>query len=205
MNRLERFSTIFLIAGFCFFIMALLALGIAPALMTSGIPEDGGMPKEIPAEFQVYYKDLNEYHEALFLGRDIYIKEACWHCHSQYVRPVGGESMMYGAVSTPGEYENLLNRPQLFGTRRVGPDLTREAGKKSNDWHFAHLYDPRSTTPNSVMPGYTWYYDESTNPPTPKKEAIAVVAYLQQLGSWVKDGKRTVHDLNEVTLPPAEE
>lgn len=205
MNRLERFSTIFLIAGFFFFIMAVLALGIAPALMTSGIPEDGGMPKEIPAEFQVYYKDVAEYNEALFLGRDIYIKEACWHCHSQYVRPVGGESMYYGAVSTPGEYENLLNRPQLFGTRRVGPDLTREAGKRSNDWQFAHLYDPRSTTPNSVMPGYTWYFDESTTPPTPKKEAIAVVAYLQQLGSWVKDGKRTMHDLNEITLPPAQE
>lgn len=205
MNRLERFSTIFLIAGFFFFIMAVLALGIAPALMTSGIPEDGGMPREIPAEFQVYYKDVAEYNEALFLGRDIYIKEACWHCHSQYVRPVGGESMYYGAVSTPGEYENLLNRPQLFGTRRVGPDLTREAGKRSNDWQFAHLYDPRSTTPNSVMPGYTWYFDESTTPPTPKKEAIAVVAYLQQLGSWVKDGKRTMHDLNEITLPPAQE
>lgn len=205
MNRLEKFSSIFLVAGFTFFLVALIALGIAPALMTSAIPEDGGLPKEIPAEFKVYYKDLSEYHEALFIGRDIYIKEACWHCHSQYVRPVGSESMYYGAISTPGEYENLLNRPQLFGTRRVGPDLTREAGKRTNDWHFAHLYKPTNTTPGSVMPGYTWYFDTSKNPPEPKPEAVALVAYLQTLGSWVKDGKRTYHDLEEITLPPAKE
>lgn len=202
MNRLERFSTIFLIAGFFCFIIALGALGIAPALMTSGIPEDGGYPQEIPPEFKVYYKTLPDYHEALILGRDVYVKEACWHCHSQYVRPVGSESMYYGAVSTPGEYETELNRPQLFGTRRVGPDLTREAGKRTNDWHFAHLYDPKSTTPGSVMPGYTWYFDKTKNPPEPKPEAIAVVAYLQNLGSWVKDSNRSVHNLNEVTLPP---
>lgn len=205
MNRLERFSTIFLVAGFLFFIGALLALGIAPALMTSAIPEDGGLPQEVPSEFKVYYKDVKEYQAALFEGRDIYVKEACWHCHSQYVRPVGSESMYYGAVSTSGEYETLLNRPQLFGTRRVGPDLTREAGKRTNDWHFAHLYSPTSTTPHSVMPGYTWYFDKTQNPPKPKKEAVALVAYLQNLGSWVKDGKRTAHDLNEITMPPAKD
>lgn len=205
MNRLERFSSIIMVAGLIFFLMALGALGIAPAMMTSAIPEDGGLPQEIPEEFKVYYKDINEYQEALFVGRDIYIKEACWHCHSQYVRPVGSESMYYGAVSTPGEYETLLNRPQLFGTRRVGPDLTREGGKRTNDWHFAHLYDPRATTPGSVMPGYTWYFDESTNPPTPKPEAVALVAYLQNLGAWVKDSNRTTHNLNEITLPPAKD
>ena len=201
MNRLEKFSTVFLIGGVTFLLTALLSLGIAPALMTSAVPEDGGMPKEIPDEFKIYYKDLSSYHDGLREGRDIYIKEACWHCHSQYVRPVGSESMYYGAVSTPTEYETELNKPQLFGTRRVGPDLTREAGKRSNDWHFAHLYNPRFTSPGSVMPSYTWYFDEATTPPTPKKEAIALVAYLQNLGAWVKDGRRTVHDLNELTLP----
>lgn len=205
MNRLEKFSSIFLIAGLVFFLMALGALGIAPAIMTSGIPEDGGLPKEIPQDFKVYYKTINEYHDALFTGRDIYVKEACWHCHSQYVRPVGSESMYYGAISTPGEYETLLNRPQLFGTRRVGPDLSREGGKRTNDWHFAHLYKPASTTPGSVMPGYTWYFDTTKNPPEPKKEAIALVAYLQTLGDWVKDGRRTYHDIDEITLPPEKE
>lgn len=202
MNRLEKFSTIFLVAGLTFFIVALLSLGLAPAIMTSAVPDDGGLPQEIPEEFQVHYKTIPDYQAALLEGRDIYVKEACWHCHSQYVRPVGSESMYYGAVSTPGELETVLNRPQLLGTRRVGPDLSREGGKRTNDWHFAHLYSPQSTTPGSVMPGYTWYFDRSTNPPTPKKEAIALVAYLQNLGSWVKNGKRTVHDMNEITLPP---
>jgi cbb3-type cytochrome oxidase cytochrome c subunit len=205
MNRLERFSTIFMIAGFIFFVIAFVTLGWLPASMTSNIPEDGGMPEEIPSEFTVYYKTLPEYHEALKLGRDIYIKEACWHCHSQYVRPVGSESMYYGAVSTPGEYENELNRPQLFGTRRVGPDLSREGLKRTNDWHFAHFYNPKSTTPESVMPGYTWYFDESTTPPTPMAEAVALTAYVQSLGRWLKDGRRTVHDMNEITMPPYRE
>lgn len=205
MNRLERFSTLFLVAGLVFFFTAFISLGVFPALMTSNIPEDGGMPEEIPSDFKIYYTKLEDYHNGLRLGRDIYIKEACWHCHSQYVRPVGSESMYYGAVSTAAEYENELNLPQLFGTRRVGPDLTREAGKRTNDWHFAHLYNPKMVVPESIMPGYSWYFDTSANPPIPTKEAIAIVAYLQSLGDWVKDGKRVVHDLNEITMPPAEE
>lgn len=205
MNRLERFSTLFLVAGLVFFFTAFISLGVFPALMTSNIPEDGGMPEEIPSDFKIYYTKLEDYHNGLRLGRDIYIKEACWHCHSQYVRPVGSESMYYGAVSTAAEYENELNLPQLFGTRRVGPDLTREAGKRTNDWHFAHLYNPKTVVPESIMPGYSWYFDTSANPPIPTKEAIAIVAYLQSLGDWVKDGKRVVHDLNEITMPPAEE
>ena len=205
MNRLEKFSTIFLIAGLTFFLVALSSLGLAPAIMTSAVPEDGGLPANIPPEFKVYYKTLPEYHSALLKGRDIYVKEACWHCHSQYVRPVGSESMYYGAISTPGELETVLQRPQLLGTRRVGPDLSREAGKRTNDWHFAHLYNPRSTTPGSVMPGYTWYFNSKTTPPTPTEEGVALVAYLQNLGSWVKNGKRTYHDLNEITLPPFKE
>lgn len=109
---------------------------------------------------------------------------------------------MYGNVSTPGEYENELNRPQLFGTRRVGPDLTREAGKRTNDWHFVHLYNPKAVEPASVMPGYTWYFDESTTPPTPNADAVALIAYIQNLGAWVKDVRRSQWDMNAVVLPP---
>lgn len=205
MNRLEKFSTIFLVAGLVFFLVAVLSLGLAPALMTSAVPDNGGLPEEIPEEFKVYYKTVPEYQDALRTGRDIYVKEACWHCHSQYVRPVGSESMFYGAVSTPAELETELHRPQLLGTRRVGPDLSREGGKRPNDWHFAHLYEPKTTTPGSVMPSYKWYFDLKTNPPTPTKEGVAIVAYLQNLGAWVKDGKRTQHDLNEITLPPVKD
>ncbi len=205
MNRLEKFSTIFLIAGLLFFLIAVVTLGLAPALMTSAIPENGGLPEEVPSEFKIYYQTVPQYQNALLQGRDIYIKEACWHCHSQYVRPVGSESMFYGAISTPGEMETVLQLPQLLGTRRVGPDLSRAGGKRTNDWHIAHLYNPKSTVPQSIMPSYKWYFDNSTNPPTPKAEAIALVAYIQNLGAWVKDGNRTASDLNEITMPPEQE
>jgi len=205
MNRLERFSTVFLIAGFISFLVAFLFLGIWPATMTSKTDLSADMPRKVPAEFQVHYKSVEAYHDGLRRGRDLYVREACWHCHSQYVRPVSGESLMYGNVSTPGEYENELNRPQLFGTRRVGPDLTREAGKRTNDWHFVHLYNPKAVEPASIMPGYTWYFDESTNPPTPTADAVALVAYLQNLGAWVKDVRRSQWDMNAVVLPPTPE
>ncbi|MCA9321469.1 MAG: cbb3-type cytochrome c oxidase subunit II [Planctomycetes bacterium] len=97
---------------------------------------------------------------ALQLGRDLYVGDACWHCHSQYIRPVANEEIRWGPPRTAAEENNALQRPVLFGTRRVGPDLTREGGLRSNDWHLAHLENPRSTSPGSVMPGYTWYFRE---------------------------------------------
>lgn len=98
------------------------------------------------------------YAKALRDGRDIYVSEACWHCHSQYVRPVGNEEQRFGPVRDARHYDTSLDRPVLWGTRRVGPDLTNEGGLRTNDWHVAHLYDPRSTSPGSVMPAYTWYF-----------------------------------------------
>jgi len=201
MKNLEKFSTVFLVAGLISFLTAFLVLGVLPAWMTDQFAMTP-LPDKVPENFKSYYSTGEQYQQALRLGRDIYVKEACWHCHSQYVRPVGNESIRYGLVSTAGEYQNELNLPQLFGTRRVGPDLTREAGKRTNDWHFAHLYNPKLTEPHSVMPGYTWYFDKSTNPPTPKKEAVALVAYLQNLGAWAMGVKNTHGDLNELTMPP---
>jgi len=202
MNQLERFSAIFFVAGFISFVVAFVVLGLVPAMMTDQIADKQGLPEKVPANFKEYYGDLETYHNALRRGRDIYIAEACWHCHSQYVRPVGSESVYYGNISTPGEYENELNRPQLFGTRRVGPDLTREAGKRTNDWHFAHLYNPKSVVPDSVMPVYSWYFDESGEVPVPTEDGVALVAYLQSLGGWLEGVKRTHYNLNEVTMPP---
>ncbi len=205
MKSLEKFSTLFLVAGFICFLIAFGVLGIWPALMTDRLEDEVGPVDEVPSDFKVYYKTIEEYKEALFVGKKVYIKEACWHCHSQYIRPVGNESPRYGLVSTPGEYQNELNRPHLFGTRRVGPDLIREAGKRTNDWHFAHLYNPKATEPVSIMPRYTWYFDESTNPPTPTKEGVALVAYLQSLGAWASQVKRSQFDRNEITMPPLPE
>lgn len=204
MKSLEKFSTIFLLAGFVCFLVAFGLLGIWPALMTDAI-DDLAPVKEVPENFKVYYKTVDEYQKALFVGKQVYIKEACWHCHSQYIRPVGNESSRYGLVSVPGEYQNELNKPHLFGTRRVGPDLIREGGKRTNDWHFAHLYNPKSTEPASIMPGYTWYFDKTKNPPVPNKEGVALVAYLQSLGAWANDVQNTQYDQNEITMPPSPE
>jgi cbb3-type cytochrome c oxidase subunit II len=98
--------------------------------------------------------------QALRDGRDTYVGEGCWHCHSQYVRPVSNESARFGPVSTWQQDNNVLQRPVMWGTRRVGPDLTYEGGLHGNDWHAAHLWDPRSTSPDSVMPAYTWLFRE---------------------------------------------
>jgi cytochrome c oxidase cbb3-type subunit 2 len=100
------------------------------------------------------------YAKAIRDGRDIYVAEACWHCHSQFVRPVANVEQRFGPVRTAAHYDTALDRPVMWGTRRVGPDLTNEGGLRPNDWHVAHLYDPRSTSPGSVMPGYTWYFHE---------------------------------------------
>jgi len=207
MKFIEKFSTIFLLAGFFLFFGATLSLGIIPALMVDRIHPRQGLPQNVPEEFKPYYASAQLYGDALLQGRDVYISEACWHCHSQYVRPVGNESLRYGPVSTPGEYNTVLHLPQLLGTRRVGPDLSREAGAKSNDWHFAHLWDPQSTVPDSVMPRYPWLFtvDEKTGLPTPNAKGVALVAYLQNLGFEVANSAVTQWDHNAIAVPPSED
>lgn len=201
---IERFSGISLIAGFFLFFGATLSLGIVPALMVDRIHPRQGLPQEIPLESLADYDTLEKYHEALLKGRDIYIAEGCWHCHSQYVRPVSNENLMYGPVSTPGEFNTVLQMPQLLGTRRVGPDLSRESGLKSNDWHYAHLYSPTSTVPDSVMPSYTWYFEVGPDGvPVPTAEAKALVAYLQSLGAAFRDRAMSAEAYEGVRQPPA--
>ena len=200
---IERFSGIFLIAGGFLFLGAILSLGIVPALMVDKVNPRLGLPDTVPPEFKQYYASSKIYGDALLHGRDLYIREACWLCHSQYVRPVSGESIMYGPVSTPGEYNTVLQMPQLLGTRRVGPDLIRESGKKSNDWHFAHLYQPTNVVPESVMPGYPWYFKKNAEGiPEPTEDAVAIVAYLQSLGRDFADRIDNERDLDQVVLPP---
>ncbi len=95
---------------------------------------------------------------ALRAGRDEYVGQVCWHCHSQFVRPVANEAVRFGRVRSAADDNNELQRPVLWGTRRVGPDLTNEGGRRSNDWHVAHFWDPEGTSPDSVMPRYTWFF-----------------------------------------------
>jgi len=87
-------------------------------------------------------------------GRDIYIREGCYLCHSQWVRPMRAEILRYGEWSRAPEYQ--YDRPFLLGSRRMGPDLHRLAQKYPDAWHYEHMRDPRSTSPGSVMPAYPW-------------------------------------------------
>ena len=87
-------------------------------------------------------------------GRDIYIEEGCYNCHSQMIRPIRAETIRYGEYSKPGEF--VYDHPFQWGSRRIGPDLQRVGGKYPDLWHVRHMEDPRSTTPQSIMPAYPW-------------------------------------------------
>jgi cbb3-type cytochrome c oxidase subunit II len=93
-------------------------------------------------------------------GRDIYIREGCNNCHSQAVRPFRHELERYGEYQKAGE--TIYERPFLWGSKRTGPDLLRVGGKYSHLWHVRHMEDPRSTSPNSVMPPYPWLLRKET-------------------------------------------
>lgn len=90
-------------------------------------------------------------------GRDIYIREGCYTCHSQMIRPFRSETERYGDYSKGGEY--IYDHPFQWGSKRTGPDLMREGGKRGDNWHFNHMYDPTSTSPGSIMPRYPWLFD----------------------------------------------
>ena len=91
-------------------------------------------------------------------GRDIYIREGCVNCHSQTVRPFRSETERYGEYSKAGEF--VYDHPFLWGSKRTGPDLHRQGGKYSNAWHYNHLLEPRSMSPGSIMPQYSWLIDQ---------------------------------------------
>ena len=90
-------------------------------------------------------------------GREVYTREGCWYCHSQYVRPVTGETRRWGPVTQAGEY--AFDLPHLFSTRRIGPDLSRVGLKFSNAWHLAHFWDPRMLSPDSIMPRFSELFE----------------------------------------------
>lgn len=95
-------------------------------------------------------------------GRDLYIREGCYTCHSQMIRPMRAEVLRYGEWSRAGEY--AYEHPFLLGSRRIGPDLQRLGGKYPDAWHFEHMRDPRSTSPGSIMPAYPWLNRQSIDP-----------------------------------------
>ena len=94
-------------------------------------------------------------------GRDLYIAEGCNNCHSQMIRPFRSETERYGEYSKVGEF--VYDHPFLWGSKRTGPDLHRIGGKYPDSWHYIHMREPRSTSPGSIMPAYTWMYDTKTD------------------------------------------
>ena len=207
--RLERFSFIFLVAGLMFFAVAFAIAGWIPMLTLQDMevrtveqlaaqpPLDFiEMREQYPKAFKKAFGDValeDAFEQALRLGHRTYVAEACWHCHSQQIRPWGNDEARFGAVSYPEEYHNELNMPPLWGTRRIGPDLIRRGGKQSNDWHVAHFYHPRDVNPLSVMPDYPWFYEEDGI--TPNKTGLSIIAYVQWLGSWQPTRQETIHQL----------
>ena len=156
-----------LVAGFLFLALAAFTQGVLPMLepqsrytkVTKVVRTDLGELKWMEAE-------ATDYTELEALGREVYTREGCWYCHSQFVRPVTGETRRWGPVSQSGEY--AYDVPHLFSTRRIGPDLTRVGLKYSDEWHLAHFWDPRMVVPDSIMPRFAELFD------TPK-ESIRIV------------------------------
>lgn len=194
----SKFGIVF-IAGIGFFVLAFVSNVTVPAVMYRDLPEKTveemindktmyqfrELSRRYPASFREAFGEptAEKCADALRLGRQVYIGEGCWHCHSQFVRPVSNDSKRFGAVSQSAEYQNELQRPVLFGTRRVGPDLSREGGRRSSDWHAVHFFQPKSVSPNSVMPRYPWLFAGS--PDKPNRRGLALMTYIQWLGSWL--------------------
>ncbi len=177
----------------------------------------GGLVQIVPLFFQDMVNEpvdgLKPYTALQLEGRDIYIREGCVQCHSQMIRPFRAETERYGHYSVAGE--SVYEHPFLWGSKRTGPDLARVGGRYSDDWHRAHLYNPRNVVPESKMPAYPWlvedtldgkdtvakikamrwlgvpYTDEDIDGAVAavkgKTEMEALVAYLQVLGTYIKN------------------
>ena len=175
----------------------------------------GGLAEIVPLMFQSAttkpIDGLRTYTALELEGRDIYIREGCNVCHSQMIRPFRAETERYGQYNTANE--GVWEHPFLWGSKRTGPDLARLGGRYSDEWHRAHMYNPRDVVPESVMPSYPWLFEDKVDGRvTPKKmialrkvgvpytdediegakdavdgvtEIEALVAYLQQLGTVV--------------------
>ena len=176
----------------------------------------GGLVEIVPLYFQKSTTQpvagLKPYTPVQLAGRDIYLREGCYNCHSQMIRPFRAETERYGHYSVAGEF--VYDHPFQWGSKRTGPDLQRVGGKYSDDWHRTHLNNPRDLVPESNMPGYPWlaktaassddieakmralrsvgvpYSDAdiagSRKELAGKTEQDALVAYLQVLGTALK-------------------
>ena len=176
----------------------------------------GGIVEIVPLFFQRSTTEpvpgLKPYTALQLAGRDVYVREGCYNCHSQMIRPFRAETLRYGPYSKAGEF--VYDRPFQWGSKRTGPDLQRVGGKYSDDWHRLHLTSPRSLVPESNMPAYPWLEKSPVDPAdmAPKMKVLrmlgapysddeiakggdevkgkteldAMIAYLQVLGTAIK-------------------
>jgi cytochrome c oxidase cbb3-type subunit II len=176
----------------------------------------GGIVEIVPLFFQRSttqpVEGLKPYTALQLAGRDVYVREGCYNCHSQMIRPFRAETLRYGPFSKAGEF--VYDHPFQWGSKRTGPDLHRVGGKYNDEWHRLHLVAPRALVPESNMPAYPWLEKASLDPAglAPRMKALrnvgvpysddeiakaadevkgkteldAIVAYLQVLGTAVK-------------------
>ncbi|HWJ96275.1 MAG TPA: cytochrome-c oxidase, cbb3-type subunit II [Telluria sp.] len=179
----------------------------------------GGLVEIVPLFFQKSTTQpvagLKPYSPLRLAGRDVYIREGCYNCHSQMIRPFRAETERYGHYSVAGEF--VYDHPFQWGSKRTGPDLARVGGRYSDEWHRTHLNNPRDVVPESNMPNYPWLAKTKLDPQeiVPKMRAMqrlnvpyteeevknapaelegkteedALVAYLQGLGTQIKARK----------------
>jgi len=173
----------------------------------------GGLVEIVPLYFQRSMTEpvagLEPYDALQLTGRDIYVREGCYNCHSQMIRPFRAETERYGPYSVAGEF--VYDRPFQWGSKRTGPDLHRVGGRYSDEWHRVHMINPRDVVPESNMPAYPWLAEAMLDPESirpklrvlrtlghpytddqiaaapealkGKTELDAVIAYLQILGT----------------------
>jgi cytochrome c oxidase cbb3-type subunit 2 len=186
------------------------------ALLVILVVAVGGLVEIVPLYFQRSTTEpvagLKPYDALRLTGRDVYLREGCYNCHSQMIRPFRAEVERYGHYSVAGEF--VFDHPFQWGSKRTGPDLARVGGRYSDEWHRLHLRNPRDLVPESNMPGYPWlarsvltgdgvaarmralrlagvpYTDAdiagAREAVAGKTEEDALVAYLQELGTVIK-------------------
>ena len=139
----------------------------------------GGLVEIVPLFFQRSttqpVEGLKPYTALQLAGRDVYIREGCYNCHSQMVRPFRAEALRYGPLSVAGEF--VYDHPFQWGSKRTGPDLHRVGGKYSDEWHRVHLLNPRDVVPESNMPAYPWLATAAVDADdmAPRMRALRVV------------------------------
>jgi cytochrome c oxidase cbb3-type subunit II len=130
-------------------------------VLTFVVVSIGGLVQIVPLFFQKSTTEavpgLKPYTALQLTGRDVYVREGCYNCHSQMVRPFRAETERYGHFSVAGEF--VYDRPFQWGSKRTGPDLHRVGGRYSDDWHYTHMMNPRDVVPESNMPAYPWLAD----------------------------------------------